>query len=110
MKITTIFSAALLSASMFSYGAGAQTATTDMNANMDTAGQARIIKKDKADSAGYRGSANERATTDDTMATGSVDTHSDQLVPGSGATFSPGEQATGKAAILQDDAPQSRRQ
>ena len=105
MKMATIFSAALVSASVFAFGASAQTAATSNRAPMagtNTMQTGNTMATDRAD---YGTATTDRAMSDDNMTTGSVDVESEPIVPGSGATFNAGDPAVGKAATLQDQAP-----
>lgn len=144
MKTTAIFSAALLGASMLSYGAFAQTSTNPTivpgsesqmeiqnseerdnvadNPGMSTAKSAQSESETMvpgSESQREIKRAEERdavSSGDDAMSTGAITSDDEPtddkiLVPGSGADFSPGEDATtqeGKA--LPDDSPESQTQ
>lgn len=137
MKTTAIFSAALLGASIFTYGAVAQTdipgseaqielrnaeerdAVAD-NPGMNEAEVAQpesetIIPGSESQRELNRAAERDNVADDDAMATGATrgpaEGEGDVLVPGSGATFSPSDAPdtqTGEA--LQDEAPGSQTQ
>ncbi|MCB8840805.1 hypothetical protein [Aurantimonas sp. VKM B-3413] len=104
MKMATIFSAALVSASVFAFGASAQTAATSNRATMSETNTMQTGNTMATGRADYGTATRDGAMTDD-MTTGSVEVESEPIVPGSGATFHAGDPAVGKAATLQDQAP-----
>lgn len=137
MKTTAIFSAALLGASMFTYGALAQTDVPGSEAQIelrnaeergavaDNPGMSEaevaqpesetIVPGNESQRELNRAAERDAVADDDTVATGAttgpVEGESDVLVPGSGATFSPGEAPTTQSGeALQDEAPASRTQ
>ncbi|MBP0616307.1 hypothetical protein [Jiella mangrovi] len=134
MKTTAIFSAALLGASMFSYGALAQTSPDVPGSETQVEMQNAQERDNVADDAGMGnaavsqpssetivpGSDSQRANNradqrdavaaDDTMSTGAMNadgaTDGGPIVPGSGATFGDTNAPKSQAdQALQDEAP-----